>query len=146
MFLFLENICPLNKGFHLKNTIFNLFECRQRYFLPLSKRCVWYLHHKEAVNCEILMSISDGSWKGSSFGYLKNGEDKNHCRGKGRILQWHFCKTSPPISMIYINSWLPYPTPLIKNNFTFHHLFIMHPFLLIFGWATSPSYLLMNIL
>ena len=57
MFLFLENICPLNKGFHIKNTIFNLSECRQRYFLSLSKRCVGYLHHKEAVNCEILMSI-----------------------------------------------------------------------------------------
>ena len=57
MFLFLENICPLNKGFHIKNTIFNLSECRQRYFLSLSKRCVGYLYHKEAVNCEILMSI-----------------------------------------------------------------------------------------
>lgn len=119
------------------------------WFLPFSKHCAGYLHHKEAGDREILMPsclalidlkkvVHLGTWKMEKINTIVKEKDEN--------IDAIFWKISRPIPILYFNFRLPYPTLLIKNNFPSHHLFVLHPFLLIFGWATSSSHLLMNIL
>ena len=106
-------------------------------------------HHREAGNCEILMPsclalmnlervVDLDTWKMKKINTI--------IKEKVGYINTNFWKISPPISMLYVNLWLPYAAPLVENNFPLHHLLIIHPFLLIFGQATSFSYLLMNIL
>ena len=136
-------------SFYLKNTICDLFVYCQSYVLLLSKHFVGCLHHREAGNRENLMPsclalihlemvVDLGTWKMERT--ITIVKEKIGC------INTNFWKISLPISMMYVNHWPHYPTPLIKNSFPLHHLLIMHPFLLVFGRAVSLSHLLMNIL
>ena len=107
-------------SFHLRNTICDLFVYCQSYFLLLSKHFVGYLHHREAGSREILMPsclalmdlervVDLNTWKMKKINTI--------VKEKVGYIDASFWKISTPISMLYVNLWLPYPTPLSRTIF-----------------------------